>query len=105
MPPLRAPSDRQAVVDQNQLCDRDWYRFFQDVASRVLFVGTISFGAGAGTATVAFGSPQADTGYLVFFGAPEDSRVWSTSKTVNGFIANRSNTVGAAVYSYIVVRP
>jgi hypothetical protein len=81
---------------------REWFQALAVMARATPVTGTVTFSA-ATTAAVTLAVPETDTSYSIMYDAPEDRRVWTTSKTVSGFTANVSAS-SSATYGWTLVR-
>ncbi len=100
------PHPSHGLVDTTARMARvwtDWLRkFVPAIRYNTPLTGTVTF-ATATTAAVAFDTAEASTDYNVLVEAPEDRRVWITSKATTGFTINVSAS-STAVYTWTVVR-
>lgn len=93
------------VAEKSTRPSLDYFRFFstllQVLLNRLPVTGTASFAA-ATTATVTFGTPEANANYDVWFAAPDGKTYWASSKSTTGFTANASASVTADVRYQII---
>lgn len=85
---------------------REWYDWIIAFAVNVRFntplTGSKAFSA-ATSAAVTFITPEPTANYTVLVEAPEDRRVWITSKATTGFTINVSSA-SSATYEWVVIR-
>ena len=80
----------------------EWFRALSDITRALPVTGTVEFSA-ATTAAVLFDVPEQTVSYNVLIEAPEDRRVWVTSKSTTGFTLNVSSS-SSGVYGWAIVR-
>lgn len=106
MRPVPQPPHASVALVPQLLAETDWYNWFLLFAKAVLhntaLTGTATF-AGGTTAAVTFTTPEPTANYNVITEAPEDRRVWITSKTTTGFVINVS-AASSATYTWTVIR-
>lgn len=100
------PPHASVALVPSLLAETDWFNWFLSFAKAVLFntplTGTATFAA-ATTATVTFTTAEPTANYNVAVEAPEDRRVWVTSKATTGFTLNVSAS-SSATYTWTVIR-
>lgn len=103
-PKLLTPKAAQPLFDGRTQGwpDAEWYGFWKELEKRAPRCGSVTF-ATATTAAVTLSPPEISTDYMVVVEAPEDRRVWITSKATTGFTINVSAN-SAATYNWALIR-
>jgi hypothetical protein len=101
-----APHPTSIVVDASSRLTREWVKWVLEFVRNLQFnapiTGTVTFAA-ATTAAVTFTTALPDANYQVHVDAPEDRRVWVTSKATTGFTINVSAS-SSETYCWTVLR-